>query len=146
MMNIGKKRAEYPVTLVVVLIGAAIALLVSFGIFYRPAGAAARFFSTQTLQADDSICKIQTQKQVTNGLILDKNNDADQDGRLDKCDICVKCNDVDPKESDNDKDSDGDGMPDYCDENKNDRTIVTCKSSMKVTNDGRCVDKSCPYT
>lgn len=135
------KKGEIPY-FAVMLIASTIALLVLLFIFKGPASAAGRLISSRALQELDDACKLETQNEVDKGLKLGENKDLDKDGRLDRCDICVSCT---GENSNNDIDSDGDKMPDYCDQDLQDRTVVACKNSMKETNDGRCVDKNCPY-
>ena len=118
------------------LVLATILLVVAIIIFRPPTSEAARFFSSETLKIKDSKCLLDTQRAGERGVNI-KENDRDNDGRLDNCDICLAtscCN------SDNNKDIDLDGMPDYCDEAPNDATKVACKSGFIVTKDKRCTE------
>ena len=120
---------------IVGMVMASLVLIVGIVIFRPPTSEAARFFSSKTLEIKDSDCLLKTQRAGERGVNI-KENDRDNDGRLDSCDICVAFN----CDSHNNKDSDSDGMPDCCDEAPNDATKIACKSGFIVTKDRRCTE------
>ena len=124
------------------LILLSIILVVVIFIFRPTSSEAGTFFSSETLKAKDAKCEFDTSRAEQKGMVISKDtNDRDTDGRLDTCDVCVSCDKGDSGAQDDDLD----GMPNYCDKEKLDRTVVACDSGMRMTKDGRCVSKSCPY-
>ncbi|MBI2652903.1 hypothetical protein HYX00_05540 [Candidatus Woesearchaeota archaeon] len=141
-MMIMNKKSDMSVGLMITFIIAVAILIVVFPFLQRSAGAFGRTISLEALKALDKTCQLNTKNAVDNGLELNDNNDRDSDQRLDVCDICVSCS---KGASDNSKDDDADGMPNYCDESQNDATKFNCKKEMRLTEDKRCVDNSCPW-
>ena len=105
-------------------------VVVSYFMFRPASSEVANLFSSETLKARDSKCLLDGQRAQERGQQIE---DIDKDSRPDNCDICVCAH----ESCKNEKDNDFDGMPNGCDKNENDRSIVACRGTR--TNDGRCL-------
>ncbi|MBI2656393.1 hypothetical protein HYX03_01485 [Candidatus Woesearchaeota archaeon] len=125
------KKGDVPYAAVTIVLALGILFFSLFGLT-KSAPAAVRFVSSETLKAEDSVCKLNTQRALERGQDI---QDIDKDGRKDNCDNCIVY--TDPQTGDNNKDKDDDGMPDGCDQKSDDKTVVACK--VPLSKDGRCL-------
>ncbi len=128
MFKMTNKKSFTTLELIMWLAVVSLVAFVMLSFFRRTSSETGTFFSSETLGIKDSKCKFDTERASGKPL------DSDKDGRADACDICVGIS----GKGNNDEDNDLDKMPDYCDKDSNDRTVIACK--WTPTKDGRCVE------
>ena len=102
----------------------AVVFVVVLGIWRPTASEAATIGSYAELKSRDGTCKYKTQTSEV------KLPDTDNDERADVCDICLG--------ADNKQDRDADGLPDGCDKEPDDSSVVVCSVPIKNDKNKRC--------
>ena len=127
-----------PLEIVAGFVVIGLVLAVSLYFLNRGTGLAGKTISSYSLKLIDEKCLLDTKNAAARGMIINTDNDKDQDGRLDVCDVCVCSSDV----CANTQDSDLDGMFDYCDAKRDDPNNFDCRPGFTRTKNGRCVSLS----